>query len=640
MKNRVVFYSKEDLSKGHNLNLAEPILRNFDSKKQFNLNDIIELYNIKLYFDNELFLSTWSKKDINEFKETIKEIWDVIRRYWININGNNIIELINNLEIGSHTTFWLLIEKFENYKKISEKTFCDILNNDNIGIREILYRKKIVNYFDKVIREYLLEFVKSAELLLSQYEEKHDENYSNLHFPKCLTLEDREFILLQYLEYDDANLNYIRLIDNLKNSDRLKITPKTRLKANRLAKEKNEEILKTGYTVKYGTQVEFAKDQEEPKKEVWEGNTQKVSYSTDWIKEHNDSFSLFHLFSFLFGYTNEFGNITLISKDIELDEFEKIMMQSKNAYSTGVLFNQKSNLSHLQIFSFYHYLKKNNKSLEGIILDFVKEYLNEYFGLRNFRIVFPTDNASNLEKVRMIAPEFESMLKQFKLYVTEGKIDHDLLQISSAPLNFKNIPSLVNKKYAYGYGKEFQKLKFLFFSDQSMLWYVEPYKDKYKNLYYLLLFEDIKLDDFKRYQKPAIEELIEEGYLKINSKDYVKIEKFVMLTLIGKLFEDEVLSYWHFTTDARSVIDEMEKKELIYFDNTLFAENEQKYFNYYLNKSEFTNGLDLRNKYLHGTNRNSDKEHENSYFIYLKLLVLAILKIEDDLIIKNNFCDH
>jgi len=173
-----------------------------------------------------------------------------------------------------------------------------------------------------------------------------------------------------------------------------------------------------------------------------------------------------------------------------------------------------------------------------------------------------------------------------------------------------------------------------------MLWYVEPYKDKYKNLYYLLLFEDIKLDDFKRYQKPAIEELIEEGYLKINSKDYVKIEKFVMLTLIGKLFEDEVLSYWHFTTDARSVIDEMEKKELIYFDNTLFAENEQKYFNYYLNKSEFTNGLDLRNKYLHGTNRNSDKEHENSYFIYLKLLVLAILKIEDDLIIKNNFCDH
>jgi hypothetical protein len=77
-------------------------------------------------------------------------------------------------------------------------------------------------------------------------------------------------------------------------------------------------------------------------------------------------------------------------------------------------------------------------------------------------------------------------------------------------------------------------------------------------------------------------------------------------------------------------------ENIILFESSLFSKPEQAYFNYFLNKSEFTNGLDLRNSYLHGTQANPDdrQEHEYAYFTYLKLLVLALLKIEDDLIIK------
>jgi hypothetical protein len=42
-------------------------------------------------------------------------------------------------------------------------------------------------------------------------------------------------------------------------------------------------------------------------------------------------------------------------------------------------------------------------------------------------------NTSFFEKVRLLAPEFESVLKQYKLFVEEGEIDFELLQISSAP---------------------------------------------------------------------------------------------------------------------------------------------------------------------------------------------------------------
>lgn len=61
---------------------------------------------------------------------------------------------------------------------------------------------------------------------------------------------------------------------------------------------------------------------------------------------------------------------------------------------------------------------------------------------------------------------------------------------------------------------------------------------------------------------------------------------------------------------------------------------EYEYFDYYLNKATFNNGTDLRNMYLHGSqpNRPEDERiHMNNYWIILKLFVLCVLKISDDI---------
>jgi len=77
----------------------------------------------------------------------------------------------------------------------------------------------------------------------------------------------------------------------------------------------------------------------------------------------------------------------------------------------------------------------------------------------------------------------------------------------------------------------------------------------------------------------------------------------------------------------------MASENIVLFESSLFSKIEQSYFNYFLNKSEFTNGLDLRNSYLHGTQANPDElqKHQYAYFTYLKLLILTMLKIDDDL---------
>lgn len=74
----------------------------------------------------------------------------------------------------------------------------------------------------------------------------------------------------------------------------------------------------------------------------------------------------------------------------------------------------------------------------------------------------------------------------------------------------------------------------------------------------------------------------------------------------------------------------MNQAGMVKFSDKLFTTAEQEYFDYYLN-NRFSNGLWLRNKYVHATNSHDKVEQETDYKILLELLVLVVLKIEDDL---------
>ena len=68
-KNRVVFFSKRDLACGFELQKGEHILRADLKPNYTDINDILELYQLKKYIDNEIYLFTWSQDDIRNFKQ-------------------------------------------------------------------------------------------------------------------------------------------------------------------------------------------------------------------------------------------------------------------------------------------------------------------------------------------------------------------------------------------------------------------------------------------------------------------------------------------------------------------------------------------------------------------------------------------
>lgn len=305
-------------------------------------------------------------------------------------------------------------------------------------------------------------------------------------------------------------------------------------------------------------------------------------------------------------------------------------MKSKNEYENSFSFSRKEILSDLQLQIYRHYLNRKNKNIESVINSYIN-FINEKIFPNKLIFKLPSNKLNYLEKIRILAPDFEFLLKQYKLLVDENTIDIELIQINSTPIRIGEIYSKKSNKYLYSNNDLILQLKHLFFSDQSHLFYIEPFKNKYKCLYDLLVNEKLKLENFKNYQQGAIQKLIDDQYLKISSDNFITFNKEILIFLLGELHYKEVISYWNYPLPFRKAMDELIEKKLLIEENTLFSRQEREYLNFYLNKKEFTNGYDLRNKYLHGTNSFLEGEHELDYLKLIKIIILTLLKIDDDL---------
>lgn len=268
-RRKIVFHSKEDLSSRGHLKSAEQIFKNFDSKNFTEINDIIELYQIKLYFDNELFLDSWTENELADYKQLVKTFWNLIRDYWINIEDTTIESLFSQVDYQYYDSFWSLIDKFKVYKNIKSETLIKVFENSRFSLRRLLKQKSFVNHFSQPIKDYLISNENTAEILLSNFEEEHLSKSPNLYFPTSLSDKDKEVIIAKYLDKPDAKLNYVRLAVKARI---IKLSDKTKLKAKKLSQKLNDEIIEKGHSWSNRVQVGIDKDQNEPLKKSYGEN--------------------------------------------------------------------------------------------------------------------------------------------------------------------------------------------------------------------------------------------------------------------------------------------------------------------------------------------------------------------------------
>jgi len=646
-RNRIIFHSKNDMSGGHFLSKSEVILKKEFKAVPNDINDVLELHNIKLYIDNEVYLKSWSLAEITAYKGVVKKYGRFIGQFISKINDENILTYYKKLVPEYINAFWVLINNQNQFQKIRFDKIEQILNQKPHQIKSILKNKNLVDHYNIIIHSFLLDYQQSAEIILSVYESKELFNKVKLFLPKSLTIGEKENIISNYIDSEKCNSNYLRLIQNSKKSNDLHISDKVRLKAKRKNEEKQSKYFDnkcTGPRMNCGVSIVFSENSSTIKKLNFEEHQANYTYSLKHIKKNNHPYYLYLNFKTLFEFLDHQNRINLLSKRSQIDVLEQIMgIRSKNEYVHGLSFQMSEMTSQTQIFAYSEILNTLNITLEEIIQLVYNSIFAELYGFaNNANLSMPTVNISALEKIRILAPELESVLKQYKLYVEDDLIDFELLQMSSSSAPLKEIPSLNKNKYIYLNKDNIEAISIanLFFSDQTLLAYIEPFKDKhYKTFFELLINEsNIYFNNYEEHQTHNLKYLLDKNYIFIDPLGCIQITNKYRVLILQDLHENEASSYHHYPEEIRKEAIKMSEEGLINFDSSLLSKPEQDYFNYYLNKSEFTNGLDLRNSYIHGTQANPSETHlhEESYLLYLKLIILILFKIEDDLFINRN----
>ncbi|WP_051865446.1 hypothetical protein [Metabacillus indicus] len=640
--NRVKFSPKATIIVRGYLDRIEKIFNEKPySKKTVNINEVIELYNIIKFYDegnlNEYFID---KKHIT-LKTEINLIKGFIGQFLHKENATNLIAIFKDVEFKYLDDYWSLINHFKAFHHISKSDFLEILFRDDIFLPPILKNKKIVNFFSNEIIQYMFADIKSAEYILDVYEIIHMTEKEEMFFPSALTVENKEQLIKNYINSADPNINYLRVIKNIQNSTELRISDKTRLEASKRLNLEEEKIFKTNRGLEYSTSVIFKSDQEEAVIYNFSGLNWECIVGMKWLEENSDFNTLLNNFIYIFEYVDSTMLLNDVSKMNEQGTLEQFFLtRTKKSYNVGSIFHHKNFFSTLKMQGYYHQLLKFNVRLEEVFEWFFTKYLSEEFGIVNFRIKLPSKGSSYLEKCRAILPEMESALKQYGYFIEDGYIDNELLHFSSNHLLYKECSSILHQKYIYPSGEEYLKATYLLFSKQCMLSYTPRLKRETSDFFSLLLSEKIKSDEYDEYLVIELKWLQERDYIEIDSQGFLKLKDKIKVMVLHKLYNDEVINYWRVPKEYKTKIDKLLEEGLLIAENKFFNKLEHEYFDYHLNKATFSNSLDLRNMYLHGTQPNdpsNEKIHETNYMTFMKLFAFLIIKINDELCVwKHN----
>ena len=634
---RVKFYSKRDLSVGYYLNDVTELILDFKGEQLDDINKILELYNCTKYIENKLFHKDWSENYISNLKKQSKQIMSNIAKKFNRINETNFIYVVSQIDNMYKEDFLELFSKFKLTEGINDSQIKCILKSGYLHINQICKYKHIVFSYPKVIREELISDPTNIELLLDEFVVfNRNQEKRKIHIPKNLTIEDIHLLIDNYIKHPEANLNYLELIKNNKNDERFSVTDELRWKAKKKIEAREDELFSGNSGIPITYRLKLDSDVRDIVDYHINGFESTIIIDKDYLENTLDYPSILNNFIWLFNFVDMNGRVTFVSKENSshsslLDLFS---LHSKKDYDDNIGFKVSEQYGQLIIGMYYNFLKSNDILLESVIKWFFEEYLKDELGISQYTFATPNRLSSYREKCRDILAEFDYSLQQYKCYIDYEEINHEMLELSSSGISFNNVPSIIKNKYVYP-KKSLDYMFYLLFSDQSNLGYLGETKKSKSTFYELTDEETVSYNDFEYHQKRHLEYLFEKEYIMLDSNGYIQWTDKQKVILLKSLYDDGVINFQRLSQPARNKLLILENEDNVYFETTLFTQQEQDLFDFYLNNSKFQNGPQIRNKYLHGRQGNKDENlNFNNYLTILRLIVLVVIKINDDLTLQ------
>lgn len=626
---RIKYYSDTDLSLGFALKEAAQRLDEWISQESYSdINDIIEMYNIKQVVDSGLLLKGWDYSTLEDYQNRCKPFMKTIKVFFDGINDNNFIEILESVCQTYVTDFWELFNKFKVYEHISEEAFNRYLLLPDTIISDFLVHKEIVKKYSSIIAPVMRLSSQTPEVIINNYLRDSTVKYC---LPEELRKEEYEGILQRYVDSDSPHPNDLQLIFNASSTGECPISDKLRLLAKKRYYQYWEEHKDEGIRIETGVSVGF-QEQQELKKVTETGMNYHIAYDISWFEANLDFATILNNFIYLFEMFDYCQRCSFVSVGSQMSPIEDVFLnKGKRTYKRGHVFDVKSVIASAQMDLYYDYLSSKNIQLEKVYKWFFEEYLAEEFGVSGFLFNPSSKKTTYEEKYRTLVIEMDAVLKQFRMFVNDGDIDRELFELSSEHIVLSEIPSFIQCKYSYAKSEIIKRAMHSLFSNQAVLSYTQKTMDRYSTLFELISNERMKLADFNDYQRQALNELIQKQYVNI-ADGY--LERTPETLLLRDLYLNGVLCPQYFS-DCLPIIEKWIDKGDLRIESTLFSEPEQNYLNYILNKSEFSDGLDLRNKYVHGTNTKNEEMQHRDYIELLKVLTIVVTKINEEFCLRE-----
>ena len=255
------FYSSNDLNCGHNLKKSEHIIEQFSAeKKDYSINEIIELYNIKRLFNADIRLKEWDDLRYKELSDTVKNFDEPIGIFFSKIDNKNIKRFYRQIDNDYEEDFWKLFDAFKLYNRIDCKIIDSMLKKQELSFEYLLPYKKVSQKYGEEIRSYMIDNPQTAEILMTHYLTETDNKY---FFPDILTPYEREKIIIDYIDSEFCGFNFLKLMINSNPSKELPFSDRTKLKAKKKHEQITKEFFERSPGYDYGVCVTFSSDCQE-----------------------------------------------------------------------------------------------------------------------------------------------------------------------------------------------------------------------------------------------------------------------------------------------------------------------------------------------------------------------------------------
>lgn len=213
-------------------------------------------------------------------------------------------DLFDSVELQYATLFWELLVKGNAYKHVSGGDVAEIAAAYPLAIHDILARKQLVMYFPDELRQPMLDHESlSAKLIIGAFGTK-DTQKRTLYFPACLTDADKDSIMHSFLQEEEPNLNYVRVLATWPSfaNQYYKPSNDVLVTAQRRSKELNESIFKKGSGIVHTVGFAFSPSQIACKGIQYGDEGYTYVYSTQWLSKYTDNATILNNFIYIFDY--------------------------------------------------------------------------------------------------------------------------------------------------------------------------------------------------------------------------------------------------------------------------------------------------------------------------------------------------